>query len=57
MQTYMDDKNFLPKNRKGAAEELKDARITCSSQKQLYKIENERKKSEYDMDWLPESFW
>ena len=31
-------------NRKGAAEELKDAKITCSSQKQLYKIANERKK-------------
>ena len=44
MQTYMDDENLLPKNRNGAAEELKGARITCCSQKQFYKTANERRK-------------
>jgi hypothetical protein len=29
MQKYMDDENLLPKNREGAAEEQKDAKINC----------------------------
>jgi hypothetical protein len=29
MQKYMDNENLLPKNRKGAAAEQKDAKINC----------------------------
>ena len=38
------------KNWKGAAEELKDAKTACSSQKQWYKIANERKN--VSMAWI-----
>jgi hypothetical protein len=29
MQKYMEDENLMPKNRKGAAEDQRDAKISC----------------------------
>jgi hypothetical protein len=49
-------KIFYKKNRKGTAVEQKDAKISCYFQKQYYKNVNARKKIEYGMDGLSESF-